>query len=553
MDIIELRKSILKLIHECQFCAVSINLDYPKTANKSISGITEMISGLVSGMEGLLEPEYLGVKTNELTQILGVFLPAQKQRDMVMISDVISQMLLPWLIDLSDGILDSIDTGDINYLGRNLEALIAVGQKDVCDAVRNWTGRGDISKYIPCFADTGDISFTTESEFGITRLISARSPMESAMYYFYKNRKDEVRGYAVAGANMIYEAMAILRINIGTKVSVIEEDISFLTSVLTYMDLSDWILSGRLTFVCKDVLKNISGYIVEQSLLVKNTSASVTTNPELKRIYENYRQLTLTVKEQNYLLYHNYNENLAQGDEYVSSVINTIRGKDLFLIAGGPSLNRAMDILKRKRDNGVILCVGTSAGKLLKDGIDPDLVIISDPLPEIEKQLDLPFDINKTSLIYLVAACSEAVKGYKGKRYVVFQEGFLESEKEAADKGFQTFLTGGSVTTLALDIALRFEPARIILFGLDLAYTGNLMHASGIHQINNATEDSEKRFVRDVKGQMISTAQTLETYKKWVEKRLDDYNGPTKILNISDGAYIEGAENICCDDAEKRI
>ena len=46
--------------------------------------------------------------------------------------------------------------------------------------------------------------------------------------------------------------------------------------------------------------------------------------------------------------------------------------------------------------------------------------------------------------------------------------------------GAHVVISGGSVVTLALDLAIRFGAADITLVGADMAYTGGRSHAGGI-------------------------------------------------------------------------
>ena len=82
-----------------------------------------------------------------------------------------------------------------------------------------------------------------------------------------------------------------------------------------------------------------------------------------------------------------------------------------------------------------------------------------------------------------------------------------------------------------------------------MAYTYNQMHVSGVDDKDGIVVDSENRRVKGVKGDTLETAQNLDSYRKWIENRIKNYKGTAVITNISDGAYIEGMENISCDAA----
>jgi hypothetical protein len=118
------------------------------------------------------------------------------------------------------------------------------------------------------------------------------------------------------------------------------------------------------------------------------------------------------------------------------------------------------------------------------------------------------------------------------------------AENVAKQHGLPLHETGGSVSTLALDILLNSGAKEIICLGLDLAYTGNQMHVSGGDDINDADENVKMEMVRSVDGDCVPTVQNLNSYRKWIEKRMQRYQGDIKVINLSDGAFIEGMENV---------
>ncbi len=509
-----------------------------------------MLAEVFAGIVENLDVEAAGEVMMALKSIMEALIEAQSNRDMLLIADLLDADMVPVLAELSTTMAADDDAEDISFFSSNFEALASAGEKELCSLVRNCLSKTTENIYEARLSESGDVilfQINEEKEIG---LMGRHRPFQDAVSYFYSNRRDECVKYAVAGANMIYEALAILKINVGTPVYILEDDIALLTQILTWYDLSEAIRSGRLRFIFKDVLKSLPTYFENQSLLVNSTSLMNTGNDQVRRTFEKYRQITLTVKEQNYLLEYNFSNNTELEDDYVSTLLKDYAGKTIYLVAGGPSLTPCMELLKEKRSEDIILCVGTSAGKLLKEGIQPEYVIISDPLPEIAKQVDHPFDMERTSLIYLSTTCSAAAHKFSGKRYIAFQEGFEKAEKRAKELDVPTYKTGGSVATLAMDIAISFEPLRIICLGLDLAYTNNQMHASGIHEVNESTGTETGRMVKSVSGNMISTAQTLETYHKWIEDRLCKYDGKTEIVNVSDGAFIKGMKNIPTSDMD---
>lgn len=543
-------KSYLRLIRECQNCIVAIRLDYINSAWKSVKRILAGITELMNQAGGTYDETKLMSFATELMDILSEINDAQKQRDQCKIANVIEESVLPWL---SEKLETASITSETEYLNNNLDALKKMGQSFLAEKIAGYTVPVQ-NEHIKCsFNNYGDILFDYIDETGISCLTGHLHPFMDALYYAYDMRKNEKISYTLGGGCMIYEAIAFMTISIATEIYILEEDVEFLFKIFKYIDLKDHILSGRLIFVYQDLLREVAGPIANNTLLVKSASLKGIINPELRKAYSTYQMIIVSAREEGYLLFKNYAENAKEDTRNIGEIMEDFQGKNIYLIAGGPSLNKSIDILRSRPDDSRIICVGTSAKKLLTEGINPEYVIISDPLPTMEKYLNQPFDYKKTSLLFLATTWSGAVQKFLGARYIVYQFGFPKSEEAAAKEGMPIFETGGSVTTLALDIALNTKAAHIYCMGCDMAYTYNQMHVSGVDDKDDVPVDFENRRVRGVNGDTLETAQNLDSYRKWIEKHLRDYHGNIPLTNISDGAYIEGMENISCQEAMERL
>ncbi len=547
-----MRKRILNLIHEVEYCCVSAKLDYINSAWKSVAMIADELSKLVN-MAGdfFSEEEYKGF-VGDLQFIIPRFMESQKERDLIFAADIMESELLPWLSrkasELSSGKIDE----DFDYWDSNLGALELsgnLGLKDyLIEAMPQLT-----KERIECdYAGSGDICFKCKNDRNVY-LTGRNYPYTDALYYVYESRNDYDTCFGLGGGCMIYELLALMRINISTKAVLFEKDKELLANIFKHIDLKDAINSGRVSFCYEDVTQNLGGFIKGTNLWTKTSSVKFERDEMIGHAYEKYRRILLSSKEEKYLLFFNFAENTKFNDDYVTKAADRIQGKTAYLIAGGPSLNNCLDLLKKREEDSIILTVGTSAGKLLKEGIDPEFVIISDPLPAMKKQLNQPFDYGKTSLFYLATTYNYAVEGFMGKRYIVYQKDFEKSERNAAKENYPLFLTGGSVSTLALDILLGLRTSKVICLGLDLAYTYNQMHAAGIHAVNAAPTDVQHIMVRSTNGEMVATPSNLNSYREWIVNRLRNYDGDTRLINVSDGAYIEGMENYTCKEYPEKM
>lgn len=143
-------------------------------------------------------------------------------------------------------------------------------------------------------------------------------------------------------------------------------------------------------------------------------------------------------------------------------------------------------------------------------------------------------------MIYMITASKEAVRKFKGKRYVAYQVGYDKSEEWANISGAKLFESGGSVSTFVVDFALRLGCRRLITTGLDLGFPKNKTHAFGLSQDIKSDEYGE--YVECVSGGRMETSKVFNAYRVWIEKRVADT--PAELINLTEGAVIKGMKNV---------
>ncbi len=238
----------------------------------------------------------------------------------------------------------------------------------------------------------------------------------------------------------------------------------------------------------------------------------------------------------------NFNYNKAHIHNSVEELRDRVCGKTVYLIAGGPSLDQNIHLLKDRNQDSLILTVGRSLWRCMKEGIEPDLAIITDPTEGCYCQIK-GYESCGVPLILLSTAYARLADEYKGMKYIACQEGYPLAEEYADEKGWMTFETGSSVTTTALDICIQFKAARVVFLGLDLAFTGGRSH-QGLSDAN--IFGKSERQVPDIYGNMVSTSQNLNSYRRWIERRIERAkmdNCHTEFIDASEGgARVAGTQ-----------
>ncbi len=188
--------------------------------------------------------------------------------------------------------------------------------------------------------------------------------------------------------------------------------------------------------------------------------------------------------------------NAIYGERFYSYVKNGLSiDMTVIVTAAGPSLNKYLEDLKKNRDNLIILSVLSSAATLLKSGIRPDFVIVSDA--GVSNRLysyNLPQDIPVFASVYASSSLISVIKNP-----IIF----YDLEQEIENPSFQ--LKYPSVTIDAGLIAKRFfkeisvnrnNKSNIVFCGFDLSHSINY----GSHSRYNALMD-----LRETKYSRLNT------------------------------------------------
>ena len=253
----------------------------------------------------------------------------------------------------------------------------------------------------------------------------------------------------------------------------------------------------------------------------------------------------------------------------VELLFGKFKGTASFLVGAGPSLgDRQIMQLKKAKNKALIVAVGTALKPLLGCGVEPDLVVATDPQNESYRHFEGVEDC-ESPLIFLPTVCPDIVRKYRGRKVVAFQEDYPEVGRMADALSRTKVKTGGSVLTTALDILIRMASDPIIFVGCDLGYPRGVGHAGGtiwderwrevvvnsrfstLEEENRKYIDGgEKVWVEGVNGREILTHLNLKSYLSWIENRLKDE--PGWFINASGGAHIRGADSMKVEEAVEK-
>lgn len=241
----------------------------------------------------------------------------------------------------------------------------------------------------------------------------------------------------------------------------------------------------------------------------------------------------------------NYLNNEINCEGNVDDLQGKIEGKNVIIVAAGPSLDRSKEVLRKKmnsKEDTVIIAVSTVLKKMLSENISVDYAIVMDPQ---ERTYGHIVGVENCSIPMIIdsAAFWKFSKEYKGYKYIAYQKGYKPAEEKATQNGRRLYETGGSVTTLALDIAIKLGAKSISFMGVDMAFPGGVSHADGTMDKRERKENN-LICIKDVKGNDVYTDSLMQGYLNWIENRIKE-SPNIEYYNYSDsGAMIKGTKVI---------
>lgn len=511
------------------------------------------------------------VEESGIADMLKELMRSQEQRDYVLLADLFELRVLPLLYSLQETIrmqenLRSQESACIResagdpLFADHFKANLACLEKEQPELARLLRARGG---ELPTFTDK-ERHRTYELEQTSQGAPTLKLTDKNGSYYFHSNNSpllearllasnyyEETRAaYCVYGIGLGYHVRALyLECKGGVPITVYESDLNMLVFALRATNFVSMlqkelrlIYDPDLTLFTKQLQNN------SEVLMIHYPSLRNILEEAVKKRMEELFVQDSSIRNQRGEMLSNFRNNIKNCGHYIDELSGQIAGKDVYLVAAGPSLDKNIALLKEKPENAVIVVVGTAFRKLLAEGIRPDYAVFLDAADRIYAQLE-GLEEESVPLMIASTACRRLAESYQGKRYLICQKEFNEAERYAKEHGYQTYMTGGSVATIAFDVALRLCAKRIVAIGLDLAYTGNKLHARNAGGRELSGDMTGLIPVKASDGGKVYTTQAMEMYRRWFENRIARAVAETpskelpEFINATEGgAYIAGMQ-----------
>lgn len=476
---------------------------------------------------------------------------AQETKDYILLADLYQLQLMNWLKGMQEIIISneeiilnySVMDSNLKWIGANNQELKRLLQNCSYERIRK-------NGYELEFTSTGELTLlrrNDENQFYFHSNVSPKWEGFSLAEAWFDTEKDH---YYIYGMGLGYAVLELLKYNQYIEVTIIESDINILSLACLVNDFSQFIHNNRLKIVYDPKFKKINNYlsnIKENEIFLVHAPSMVNIdNKDIREVIETYFLQYHSMKNQYELLKGNFKKSIKRNDDSIEKLERQFKDKAVYIVAAGPSLDKNFELLKNAK-NAIILATGTVFKKLLRAGIEPDFLIVSDANPRVYAQIEGVEDKN-VPMIYLSTAYYQFADKYVGKKYIAFQYGFELAEQYAQNYNHMLINTGGSVTTTALDISISLGCRKVVFLGLDLGYPNGYVHAEGTSR-RNLVNDNNLRIISDVYGNEIKTSNSLLIYKKWIEERIKNCAEVEFIDATEGGARIEGVRIMKLEDA----
>ncbi len=209
------------------------------------------------------------------------------------------------------------------------------------------------------------------------------------------------------------------------------------------------------------------------------------------------------------------------------------------VVAAGPSFDDNLELILESSGRRNIVAVNTVLRRLSKENIKPDISVAADPYGQLFDHID--DIISFTEDIPLVSdrlTFWKYCKEYRGEKCFVPTTA-CRFIPDALRDGESVWEVGGTVTSLAIEVAIRMGAKRIYIIGLDLAYPSGLNYAEGMPHAR-VTNSNVTMEVPSNDGKRVGTNEVFDLFRKSIEEQIAPHKD-IEFINCSRyGAKIKG-------------
>ena len=523
--LIDIIKGLIKRLH------IGNSILRNSAIRQVVNNLTQLLE-LLSFVIDDIQAAGLAWNMSYLLELMNQIQEAQSSEDWAFLSDLYEVKLIPALLELQE-VLQGMDVtyARSEWFEQSLNVLERTNPK-LYHALQTYE-EGSSGPY---YADTMyEIGISKQGYYTLSvtendktrNLCSQYMPMAEAREYVEYVYRPEKEAYLIYGFGMGYHIQALIEKNPDLDIIVYEPDLDILYCALQYSDCKT--ILEHITLVWDPEWTELGTLLPERELIAWKPEIPHIPIPTVRNQMEMLANRKDSMDAYRELFYLNSRENIRSCTGYIDSIRDKISGKKVVIVAAGPSLDNNLEELRKCPSDTVIIAVGTVYRPMVNKGIIPDYVIVSDGYVSYQI-LDVPA---KVPVLMLATADRKISQKYHGDTYLICQSGYEVTAKYAKDNGYQAYDSGGSVATLALDVAIRMKAKMIAFIGLDLAYYGKRAHASGTGKETYAGYEFEN--VEGIHGEALNSSRAFTNYRTWMERRITKEDVTMPVVDATEG------------------
>lgn len=236
----------------------------------------------------------------------------------------------------------------------------------------------------------------------------------------------------------------------------------------------------------------------------------------------------------------------------VHSLSGLLEGNPAIVISGGPSLSRNMDLLIRAKGHFCLIAVDTALKPLLEKGIEPDMVVCSDPRELNVRKIDGLSGHEEIPLVVDLGVHHRIPGLFTGLKFVSGSELALVKWLLQLVGCEETHGRALSSAHFAFFLARDMGAAPIIFTGLDLAFPGDAHHVEGAADTWRPGKEAPYVEVTDVFGGKVKTIPGFLSMIGLFEREIAETRVPC-FDATEGGARIRGTIIATLDDMIQRF
>lgn len=398
-------------------------------------------------------------------------------------------------------------------------------------------------------AKNGELTAT----FNNTRLHSSYNPSREAESTLNKAVLENTENLIFFGAGLGYNLLSASKIFPGKTLVYIEKSVSRFLEMLWHTDLQALFSMEKCIIAVEADPQEISPVFTpctyENTVLFENPAfisgekdyfdaikASIRSCQNRHQINEN------TKKKFGKLWIRNGLKNLDKNQE-LSGVCIYLNGAEnlnlpFLVIAAGPSLETVLPRIKELKEKAVCVCVDTALSALLKAGVEPDFIVLTDP--QYWAYRHISGLSSPSSVLITESSVYPSVFRFNCRKTVLCSSLFPWGqyfENIFGAKG--TLGSGGSVASSAFNFCVLAGAREILFAGMDLSFTKNQTHIKGstfeqaVFTSNRKNKTGESAtcgtvfsadisIKSDYNGNPVLTDSRMKMFAWWFEKRIDE-------------------------------